>query len=70
MALSEKSRSELYQALEGLAGPEATQEMLSQFPSRDVEASVTASKDGAEPGHIYLVVDGVALDSPVVSLAV
>ena len=41
MALSEKSRSELYQALEGLAGPEAVEEMLSYFPARDVEEPVT-----------------------------
>ena len=41
MALSEKSRSELYQALEGLAGPEAVEEMLSHFPARDVEEPVT-----------------------------
>lgn len=41
MALSEKSRSALYQAFVPIVGEEATAEMLGQFPARDVEEMVT-----------------------------
>ena len=41
MALSEKSRSALYQGLSNVAYEEAVQEMLSHFPARDVEEPVT-----------------------------
>ena len=41
MALTEKSRSSLYQAFAQIAGEEATAEMLSFFPARDVEEPVT-----------------------------
>lgn len=41
MALSERSRSEFYQALSSLVSQEAIGEMLSYFPARDVEEPVT-----------------------------
>jgi hypothetical protein len=41
MAISEKSRSALYQGLVPIAGEEAVGEMLSFFPARDVEEPVT-----------------------------
>ncbi len=41
MAISEKSRSALYQGLATVAGEEAVSEMLSYFPARDVDEHVT-----------------------------
>ncbi len=41
MAISEKSRSALYQGLVPIAGEEAVGEMLSYFPARDVDEPVT-----------------------------
>jgi len=41
MALTEKSRSALYQGLSAIADEQAVQEMLSYFPARDVEEPVT-----------------------------
>ncbi len=41
MALSEKNRAALYQGLSNVVDEEAVQEMLSYFPARDVEESVT-----------------------------
>jgi hypothetical protein len=41
MAISEKSRSALYQGLAPIAGEEAVGEMLSFFPARDVDEPVT-----------------------------
>ncbi|MBV6509386.1 MAG: hypothetical protein JJLCMIEE_02455 [Acidimicrobiales bacterium] len=41
MALSERSRSALFQGLTPIVGEEATAEMLGQFPARDVEEMVT-----------------------------
>ncbi len=41
MALTEKSRSALYQGLTTIADEQAVQEMLSYFPARDVEEPVT-----------------------------
>ena len=41
MALSAKSRSTLFETLSPLVGDEATEEMLSYFPARDVEEPVT-----------------------------
>jgi Skp family chaperone for outer membrane proteins len=37
MTLSERSRATIFQHLEPLLGEEATEEMLSHFPARDVE---------------------------------
>ena len=41
MAISEKSRSALYQGLVPIAGEEAVGEMLSNFAARDIEEPVT-----------------------------
>ncbi len=41
MALTEKSRSALYLGLSHVIDEEAVEEMLSYFPARDVEESVT-----------------------------
>jgi hypothetical protein len=41
VAISEKSRSALYQGLVPIAGEEAVGEMLSYFPARDVDEPVT-----------------------------
>ncbi len=48
MAISEKSRSALYQGLVPIAGEEAVGEMLSYFPARDVEEPVTKEFLNAE----------------------
>jgi hypothetical protein len=41
MALSEKSRTAIYQHMSSVLGEEATAEMLSYFPARDVEEPAT-----------------------------
>jgi hypothetical protein len=41
VAISEKSRSALYQDLVSIAGEEAVGEMLSYFPARDVDEPVS-----------------------------
>jgi hypothetical protein len=41
VAISEKSRSALYQGLVPIAGEEAVGEMLSYFPARDVDEPVS-----------------------------
>jgi len=41
MAISEKSRSTIYQAFSQFLGEEATADMLAQFPSRDVDEPAT-----------------------------
>ena len=41
MALTEKSRATLFQGLSRIIDEEAVEEMLSYFPARDVEESVT-----------------------------
>ena len=41
MALTERSRSALYQGLSNIVDEEAVQEMMSFFPARDVEEPVT-----------------------------
>ncbi|MBS1837316.1 MAG: hypothetical protein JST64_06415 [Actinobacteria bacterium] len=41
MALSERSRSVLYQGLVTIVDEQAVQEMMSYFPARDVEEPVT-----------------------------
>jgi hypothetical protein len=48
MAISEKSRSALYQGLVPIAGEDAVGEMLSYFPARDVEEPVTKEFLNAE----------------------
>lgn len=52
MALSERSRSALYQGLSTLVDEEALQEMLSYFPARDVEEPVTKEFLRAELAHL------------------
>jgi len=48
MAMSQKSRSEIYQAFEPLLGEVATEEMLAHFPARDVDQPVTVAHLEAE----------------------
>ena len=48
MAMSQKSRSEIYQAFEPLLGEVATEEMLAQFPARDLDQPVTVAHLRAE----------------------
>jgi hypothetical protein len=43
MAMLEKHRIEIYQAMVGLVSEEAAEAMVSQFPARDVEEPVTRS---------------------------
>jgi hypothetical protein len=43
MAISEKSRSAIYQSFSELLGEEATADMLAQFPSRDVDEPATTA---------------------------
>jgi len=52
MAMSQKSRSEIYQAFEPLLGEVATEEMLAQFPSRDVDQPVTVAHLRAEMAEL------------------
>jgi hypothetical protein len=54
MALTEKSRNAIYQSFRPQLGEEATQEMLSYFPARDVEEPATK-------GDIALVKADIAL---------
>ena len=48
MAMSQKSRTQIYQTFERLLGEVATEEMLAQFPSRDVDQPVTVAHLQAE----------------------
>ena len=52
MAMSQKSRSEIYQAFEPLLGEVATEEMLAQFPPRDVDQPVTVAHLRAEMAEL------------------
>ena len=54
MALTEKSRSALYQGLSAIADEQAVQEMLSYFPARDVEEPVTKEFLRAELSDLEL----------------
>ena len=48
MTLSDRSRTTIYQALEPLLGGDATEDMLSNFPARDVDAPATQAFVHAE----------------------
>ena len=48
MAMSQKSRTQIYQALEPLLGEVATEEMLAHFPARDLDQPVTVAHLQAE----------------------
>lgn len=48
MSLTERSRSALYQGLSSIVDEEAVEEMLSYFPSRDVDEPVTVNHLRAE----------------------
>ena len=52
MALTEKSRSALYQGLTTIVDEEAVQEMMSFFPARDVEEPVTKEYLRAEMSEL------------------
>ena len=54
MALSEKSRAELYRTLSSIASEEATSEMLSYFPARDLDEPVTKEFLRAELADLRL----------------
>ena len=54
MALSEKSRAELYRSLTSIASEEATSEMLSYFPARDLDEPVTKEFLRAELADLRL----------------
>lgn len=54
MALTEKSRSALYQGLSNVVAEEAVEEMLSFFPARDVEEPVTEEFLRAELAEMEL----------------
>ena len=48
MAMSQKSRTTIYQALEPMIGEVATEEMLAHFPARDLDQPVTVAHLHAE----------------------
>ena len=48
MAISQKSRTTIYQAFEPLLGEVATEEMLAHFPARDLDQPVTVAHLQAE----------------------
>ena len=48
MAMSQKSRTQIYQTFEPLLGEVATEEMLAHFPARDVDQPVTVAHLVAE----------------------
>ena len=48
MAMSQKSRTTIYQALEPMIGEVATEEMLAHFPARDLGQPVTVAHLHAE----------------------
>lgn len=52
MAMSEKNRVALYLAFRPLAGDEAVADMLSHFPTRDVEEPVTKAHLRAEMANV------------------
>ena len=52
MALLEEHRNTIYNAFVSLMGKEATQAMLSQFPSRDLDEPVTREFLRAELGEL------------------
>jgi len=60
MAISEKSRSALYQGLVPIAGEEAVGEMLSYFPARDLEEPVTKEHLRAELSDLRAEMHGLA----------
>ena len=59
MAISEKSRSALYQGLVPIAGEEAVGEMLSYFPARDVDEPVSKELLRAEIADVKTEIAGV-----------
>ena len=48
MAMSQKSRTQIYQTFERLLGEVATEEMLAHFPARDLDQPVTVAHLQAE----------------------
>ena len=48
MAMSQKSRTQIYQTFEPLLGEVATEEMLAHFPARDLDQPVTVAHLRAE----------------------
>ena len=48
MAMSQKSRTQIYQTFEPLLGEVATEEMLAHFPARDLDQPVTVAHLQAE----------------------
>jgi DNA-binding transcriptional regulator LsrR (DeoR family) len=70
VALSERSRTTIYQSLEPLLGEEAVGEMLSYFPARDVEEPATKEFVAAEVARLEGKLDaGLAgLDAKMASL--
>ncbi|HTN99777.1 MAG TPA: hypothetical protein VL068_03785, partial [Microthrixaceae bacterium] len=54
VALSERSRSALYQGFSAFVDEEAVQEMMSYFPARDVEEPVTKESLRAESAAVRL----------------
>lgn len=52
MALSASSRSTLYQKFSPLLGEKATEEMLANFPARDVEEPVTKEHLDLRMAHV------------------
>ena len=62
MALSERSRTTIYQRLEPLLGEEVIGEMLSYFPARDAEEPATKEFVRAEIAGVRAEVAGVRAD--------
>jgi hypothetical protein len=59
MALSERSRSTIYQTFEPMLGEEVIGEMLSHFPARDAEEPATKEFVRAEVADVRTEIAGV-----------
>ena len=70
MAISEKSRSALYQGLVPIAGEEAVGEMLSYFPARDVDEPVSKELLRAEIADVKTEIGGVRTEIAAVKVTI
>lgn len=70
MAISEKSRSALYQGLASIAGEEAVGEMLSYFPARDVDEPVSKELLRAEIADVKTEIGGVRTEIAAVKVTI
>jgi hypothetical protein len=70
VAISEKSRSALYQGLVPIAGEEAVGEMLSYFPARDIDEPVSKEFLRAEIADVKTEIGGVRTEIAAVKITI